>query len=326
MLQQTQVDTVIPYYERFLDRYPDIETLASAELSQVLASWQGLGYYARARHLHAAAREMSRIHRGEIPRDRATLLSLPGIGTYTAAAILSIAFNQDYAAVDGNVKRILTRVLDYAGSIDQGEHKRALEECAQRLLPSGRASAFNQALMDLGATVCLPRGPRCSLCPLEDLCLAAARSSQELRPVRSARTPSPFHRLVGAIVLRQDGHWLAVRRPPTGLLGGLWEFPMTTWTEEAGRPADVLTCLLEHSLGLRVLVASEPYPVRHAYTHMRLELTSFACAPLGDPAIQPGSPWDDLAWINEADATAFALTGLTVKALRAVRGKRPSLL
>lgn len=327
MLQQTQVATVIPYYQRFLARFPDIDTLAAADLGELLALWQGLGYYSRARNLHAAARAIVRLHDGQLPGDRAALLALPGIGDYTAGAILSIAYNLDYVAVDGNVKRILARVLDYDREIDSSANAAELTNCARALLPSGQASIFNQAMMDLGATICTPRQPLCDTCPVARYCLAWERGVQEQRPVRAPRATVPVREMVGAIVERDDGSWLALRRNPHGLLGGLWEIPVyERHTGDTLRPDARLIADLAQTLHLEITTPGAAWLVTHAYTHFRVRLMLYRCIAQNVPVLVSNDTWNALQWLNDANMPAHGLTGLTLKALRAVQAQRDALL
>jgi A/G-specific adenine glycosylase len=220
MLQQTRADVVAPYYERWLERFPTLDALADAELDDVLHAWQGLGYYARARNLHRAARMVRERHGGELPRDAAALRALPGVGAYTAGAIASIAFGEPCPAVDGNVRRVLARLFDLADAAPGTIH-----ELAARLVPRRRAGDFNQALMDLGATVCSPRRQACGECPLARWCLARARGTQAERPARRRRPQVPAYDVGTAVLRARDGRLLLVRRPEDGLLGGMWSFP-----------------------------------------------------------------------------------------------------
>jgi A/G-specific adenine glycosylase len=221
MLQQTRVETVGPYYRRWLEHFPTLLDLAAAGEQEVLQVWEGLGYYSRARNLHRAARLVAQQYAGRLPPDRAALEKLPGIGGYTAGAIASIAFGLDEAALDGNIRRVMARLgnVDLPARSPQGEAR--LWELAREHLPPGRAGDYNQALMDLGATICLPRAPLCMVCPLHELCQAAARGVQEQRPVLTARPAIP-HITVMAAVLRRDGLVLIAQRPAQGLLGGMW--------------------------------------------------------------------------------------------------------
>ncbi len=225
MLQQTQVTTVVPYYERFVRRFPSLEDLAAAPLDSVLKAWEGLGYYARARNLHAAARQVMADHSGQLPTSFATLRKLPGFGDYTAGAVASIAFGERVPAVDGNVKRVLARLLAITDDVSRGASIRRLHAIATDLVPSERAGDFNQALMELGATVCTPTSPRCALCPLRAECDGLAQGVQESLPVKASRRERPHYDVTAAVIRRADGFLLIAQRKPEAMLGGLWEFP-----------------------------------------------------------------------------------------------------
>jgi A/G-specific adenine glycosylase len=220
MLQQTRVEAVVPYYERWLARFPTVEALSAADLDDVLKTWEGLGYYARARNLHAAARLVRERHAGDLPSDPRELQRLPGVGEYTAGAIASIAFGVPAPAVDGNVRRVLARLYDL-----EEPTSGQLRRIAAALVPADRPGDFNQALMELGATLCTPRSPRCDACPLVALCRARALGVQEDRPHAAAKRAVPERVIATAVVDDGDGRLLLVKRPRHGLLGGLWEFP-----------------------------------------------------------------------------------------------------
>ena len=220
MLQQTRVEIVIPYYERWMARFPTLASLAAAPLDDVLLAWQGLGYYSRSRNLHLAAREVMEERNGRLPRDAASLREIPGIGDYTAGAIASIAFGRAEPALDGNVRRVLARLLDVADP-----PQRRLREVAAALVSRRRPGDFNQALMELGATICTPRAPACPACPLRRLCLAARYGTQHERPAKRPARAVPEYDVGSAILITATGRMLLVRRPPKGLLAGLWEFP-----------------------------------------------------------------------------------------------------
>jgi A/G-specific adenine glycosylase len=307
MLQQTQVATVVPYLQRWLKRFPTVETLAAADLGDVLKAWEGLGYYSRARNLHKAARIVVEQHAGRPPAERRALLALPGIGKYTAGAILSIAFGQRAAVLDGNVKRVLARVYDVAGEIGKSATETHLWRLAQGLVEAvepQQAGPLNEALMDLGATVCLPQGPRCLLCPLHASCLARQRGTQEERPVRLARKPLP-HFDVTAAVLRRPGQpeqFLIAQRPPEGMLGGLWEFPGGKL--HAGETlADCLRREMQEELGVEVAVGDLVTVVRHAYTHFRITLHAFECRLLaGQPQSIGVADW---RWVTLDDLASY---------------------
>jgi len=224
MLQQTQVETVVPYYRRSLARFPTLRSLAEADLDEVLKVWEGLGYYARARNLHRAAREVMEHHGGQLPAEREALLALPGIGPYTVGAILSLAFGQDAAVLDGNVRRVLSRLFTVDSSPRSAVTRRRLWNLAEALLPSGQAGPFNQALMDLGATVCTPRQPRCGDCPLNEKCQAYWSGDPERYPARVQRRPLPHYDIAAGVIWRGD-QLLISKQHADDLLGGLWEFP-----------------------------------------------------------------------------------------------------
>jgi A/G-specific adenine glycosylase len=220
MLQQTRVQTVIPYYRRWMERFPDVEALAAADEDDVLSLWEGLGYYSRARNLQKAARVVRERHGGSLPDSADALRGLPGFGAYTAGAVASIAFNAPAPAVDGNVRRVLSRLFDLAAPTGAELQARAAE-----LVDPTRPGDFNQALMDLGATVCMPIEPRCSACPLETLCQARVRGTVHLRPGARPRKVIPQRSFAVAVILDREDRVLLVRRPRVGLLGGMWAFP-----------------------------------------------------------------------------------------------------
>lgn len=224
MLQQTQVATVIPYYRRWLRRFPTVHALARATPAAVLKQWEGLGYYSRARNLHTAAREVVRRHDGQLPHEREALLQLAGIGRYTAGAILSIAFNQPEPLVDGNVARVLARLFGIRENVKSVRGQARLWKLAAVLVPAKQPGKFNEALMELGATVCTPQQPRCGECPVRKRCIAFRRNIVHRLPNLDVR---PKSRLVRqrALLIWRDGRVLIRRRPPNGLLGGFWEFP-----------------------------------------------------------------------------------------------------
>lgn len=275
MLQQTQVDTVIPYFQRWMARFPTLRALAEASQQEVLAAWEGLGYYSRARSLHRAARLVVAEYGGELPREVTALRKLPGIGRYTAGAIASIAFGLDEAALDGNVRRVLARLFDVTEPARSPAGERRLWELAAAHLPRGRAGDYNQALMDLGATLCTPRHPDCPRCPLAAICQARARGVQHQRPVTIPKAPLP-HLTVTAAVIQRDGRVLLAQRPPNGLLGGLWEFPGGKVENGESLPA----CLqreIREELGVEIAVEQPLGVYRHAYTHFRVTLHAFCC-------------------------------------------------
>lgn len=265
MLQQTRVDTVIPYFERWLERFPDVESLAAAEEDEVFRLWEGLGYYRRARFLHAAARRLVDRHDGLLPRTTEALRELPGIGVYTAGAIASIAFGRPVPAVDGNVRRVLARLFD-----EPSPTASELESWAGSLVDRDRPGDFNQALMELGATVCTPRSPRCEVCPLGSLCRARERGTVDERPAPTKRKAVPSVEYGVAVLVREgEGGWRAglVRRPDDGMLAGLREFPAVEKGD--GEAAEPAAARAAEGVGVAVDEGTGLDPVRHVYSHLK---------------------------------------------------------
>jgi A/G-specific adenine glycosylase len=269
MLQQTTVATVGPYFDRFVARWPDISGLAAASLDEILQLWQGLGYYARARNLHACARVVVERHEGLFPDEPAALRALPGVGDYTAAAIAAIAFDRRTAAIDGNVERVVARI--YAMPEPFPAAKPRLRALAEALVPEERAGDFAQSLMDLGATICTPRRPRCVLCPWRACCAAAASGQAEDLPARAEKPERPSRYGVAFWLTRPDGTVLLRRRPEKGLLGGMTEFPSTPWRAEPWTIAEAIQVAPAVAEWLPL-----PGTVRHGFTHFRLELAILA--------------------------------------------------
>ncbi len=288
MLQQTRVESVIPYFERWMERFPTIQALAQAPQQNVLTAWEGLGYYSRARNLHRAAKIIVAEFDGQLPQQVSTLLILPGIGRYTARAIASIAFGQDVATLDGNLKRVFSRVFDVQEAADSATGERTLWALAEQHLPRGHAGDYNQALMDLGATICLPKNPLCLLCPLNAICKARALGLQEQRPVRKPKAPVP-HRVKAAAVIIQDGNVLLAQRPAKGLLARMWEFPAAQ--VEADSP-EALVAAIETEYKLRVSPGAPLGLVEHAYTHFTLTEHAYCCELVALPAEET------LQWIS----------------------------
>ncbi len=276
MLQQTRVEVVVPYFQRWMRRFPDIGSLAAASRHEVLRLWEGLGYYRRAHNLQRAARMVVSEYGGTLPASPEALQRLPGIGRYTAAAIAAIAFDIDTIALDGNQRRVLARLFDLPIDPRRAEAERLLRRRAADLLPPRRAAAFNQALMDLGSRVCKPRAPRCDECPLARHCLARARGTETRRPLPSSGRAVPHHRVTAA-VLRRGQRVLIAQRPEGGLLGGLWEFP----GGKQKRGESLEACLrreLREELGIAVQVGPRLGVFRHAYSHFRVTVYAYECA------------------------------------------------
>ncbi|GAB4268080.1 MAG: A/G-specific adenine glycosylase [Deferrisomatales bacterium] len=293
MLQQTRVATVLPYYSRWIQELPTVGRLAGAAEQAVLRLWEGLGYYSRARNLHRAARVVVAEHGGAIPDDPHAFGRLPGVGPYTVAAVMSLAFDRDLAAVDGNVRRVLGRLTARRSPGSPAEHVRADRALAGALLPSGTARVHNQAMMELGALVCTPKGPRCGNCPLRAPCAARRTGTPEAFPPRLRRPASPHYDVAVGIVV-DGGRVFLDRRPYGGLLGGLWEFP--GGKVASGESAEeALRRELREEFAMEVQIVEALAPVRHAYSHFRVTLHPFRCRFLAmDPRAGEGNPW---AWV-----------------------------
>ncbi len=315
ILQQTRVETAVPYYERFMARFPDVRALARADLQDVLKAWENLGYYTRARNLHKAARRIVEDHAAEIPSDKKALLALPGIGPYTAGAILSMAFGRAEPAVDGNVRRVICRLDGIRDPLDQAATLRRVEARAAALVPSERSGDVNQALMDLGSGVCTPRDPGCGVCPLQEACRAAAEGDPEAVPVKQKRKPVPHRRAAGAVIRDEQGRLLLVKRADHGLLGGLWKLPGGE-TPNGADPAQALERRVEAEVGMRVRVRGPALAsVDHTYTHFRLTLEAFACDRVfGRPRARGCDAW---AWVLPRDRARFPVSGVDAKILKA---------
>ena len=268
MLQQTRVETVIPYYHRFLAAYPDVSALASAKQDDVLKLWEGLGYYARARNFLQAVREIEESYAGCVPQDPDEFARLCGVGEYTRAAVASIAFNQPLAVVDGNVKRVFCRLFNISQDPAKTVVKKQISQLAQDLLDLARPGDYNQAVMELGAVICIPRSPRCSLCPVSQFCQALSAGKAAELPVRQKKKKLPVHTLVAAVVIR-DGKCLLRQRVSETLLQGLWELPNVVVSAESETATQKFSALL----GCDVTLGEELMRLQHAFTHLRWEVT-----------------------------------------------------
>jgi A/G-specific adenine glycosylase len=318
MLQQTRVETVIPYWERFLARFPTVEALARAPLDDVLTLWAGLGYYSRARNLHRAAQVMVESHGGAVPEQAEALRALPGVGRYTAGAVASIAFDRAEPIVDGNVARVFARVFGIDEDVKSTPVVKRLWEEAAELVHGASPGDFNQALMELGATVCVPRGARCLACPVSEHCIAFREGRTETLPRKTKKLPPrPVSTVAGW--LERRGQVLVVQRPAEGLLGGLWELPGGDLLADE-EPASGLVRCLRDRVGLNVPGADELGTVEHLFSHLRMRVHVFHCkTPEGRVRRR------DLAahrWIAPGDIDALAIGGPTRKALRLLRQSR----
>jgi len=275
MAQQTQIDTVIPYFERFLQRFPDIETLAEADLQDVLKLWEGLGYYSRARNMHKAAKLILEKYNGCFPRNYEEILALPGVGKYIAAAISSIAFSKPHAVLDGNVKRVLSRLTCSEKSINDSKSQKYYQKLADTLLDTHNPGDYNQSLMELGALICKPANPFCVDCPAKQYCCAYQKNSVTDYPKKIKREKVPTYNIVIGVI-RKDGKLLITKRKEEGLLGGLWEFPGGKIQKgESGEIACIREIREETSLNVKI----DKYltHVRHAYSHFKIEVDVYIC-------------------------------------------------
>lgn len=275
MLQQTQVATVLPYYHEFLKRFPNLKQLAAADLQDVLKAWEGMGYYARARNLHKAAAVVRVQHEGCLPQSRHDIRKLPGVGDYIAAAVLSIAYDKPFAVVDGNVKRVLSRLFGIAAPVNHSASQKTYQRAADDLLDTGKPGTFNQAIMELGAMVCKPKNPNCLTCAVNPWCMAYQGGRTAEFPQKLKKPAVPEYRIaVGAVF--KNGRVLITRRKPEGLLGGLWEFPGGKLKERETAEAACIREIKEE-VNLVVKIDHHLCPVKHAYTHFKIQLEVFCC-------------------------------------------------
>ena len=313
MLQQTQVATVVPYYEKWLRAFPNVSTLAAATESDVLKLWEGLGYYSRARNLFRAARRLDAEHGGQIPRDPEAFSSLPGVGSYTTAAVMSIAFDLDLAVVDGNVVRVLCRVFAIDGVVTTARVKRLLQDLAQALLRPGSAATHNQAMMELGALVCTPRRPRCAECPLARVCKVRQFGMEATNyPRKPKRKRVPHHELAVGVVYDAKGKVLLYQRPYGGLLAGLWDLPHVKIDGSQAEPS-LLRCYLREHFGITVRVGKPLPEVKHAYSHFKVTLRPRSCNLRTSHRIAEGQ---QRVWVAADELDAYPLPRAIQKVLR----------
>ncbi|HTL52441.1 MAG TPA: A/G-specific adenine glycosylase [Planctomycetota bacterium] len=315
MLQQTRVDTGIAYYERFRTAFPTVEALAAASQDQVLKLWEGLGYYSRARNLHKAAQAIVADHGGHLPKTVDGLIALPGVGRYTAAAVASIAYGVPAAVLDGNVKRVLARLYAIEESIDDGAVHERLWELAQALMPKTGCGDFNQAMMELGATVCSTGSPQCLICPVRKFCQAAAAGNQADLPVRKKARQVPHVVVVAGAVRDKRGRYLIGQRPEGKMLAGLWEFPGGK-VQKGESLAEALKRELHEELGIHVLVGEELAFVDHAYSHFTMRLHLLACT------VQKGRAkaidHAKIAWVKPGEFAKYAFPASDIKLMKSI--------
>lgn len=316
MLQQTQVNTVLDYYRRFLERFPTVQDLAAAPLDDVLKLWEGLGYYARCRNLHKAARMVAE-RGGGFPDTLEGMEKLPGVGKSTAGAILTFGFGQRHPLLDGNVKRVLSRVFDIDADPAQSAVQKSMWAHSAALLAEAEDPySYNQAIMELGAVLCLPQNPRCLLCPVQAHCRAFAAGTQHARPVKPARKSTPHHVIAVGVIMDESGERVLIQqRPEEGLLGGLWEFP--GGKQEPGETLEATVQReIREELGLDVAVAEKICVVKHAYTHFRITLHAFYCRYRGgEPQCGAAQQW---RWVSPQELTHYAFPKANKTVLEAV--------
>ena len=303
MLQQTQVATATPYFERFVTAFPTLAALAAAPLDRVLVLWEGLGYYSRARNLHRAAQAVAAEHGGRVPETAEAFGALPGVGPYTTAAVLSLAYDVPLAVLDGNVVRVLARVFAVSEDSRAPRTRAALQRVATRLLDTAQPGRWNEAVMELGATVCTPRNPRCGVCPLNAVCAAFASGTPEAFPVVSPRRAVPQATVAVGLVTDDAGRILMQRRPESVMLGGLWEFPGGK-VEPGETPAEACARELHEELGITAEVGAAVATVDHTYSHLRVRIHAFRCRiASGEPRTVTGEP---MRWLapDELDTVA----------------------
>jgi A/G-specific adenine glycosylase len=317
MLQQTRALTVIPYYERFLRRFPDPASLARADLDDVLGLWAGLGYYSRARNLRAAAAQVVECFGGSVPDTVEQLQTLPGVGRYTAGAVASIAFDRPAPVVDGNVARVLSRLRGIREAVDGAAGRARLWTEAEALASGPAPGDLNQALMELGARVCLPRAPRCPICPVARHCAARAAGDAESLPRRAPRRKPRAVHAVAALVLRR-GRALAVRRPPRGLFGGLWQLPGAEVASARTADAVTLARVVRERTGLEIGAVEPAGRLEHGLTHRTLRLRVFRCE--AKPGRVRLSGWDRHRWVTPQAFAGFPLGALDRRALTLASG------
>ena len=317
MLQQTQVKTVEPFYEKFLKRFPDVRSLANAPLDDVLGRWAGLGYYRRAEHLHRAAKIIVQKHRGKFPPDFESILALPGVGRYTAAAVASIAFGEPVAVLDGNVIRVLCRLLDLRRDPARPEVRKALWETAQALIPADRPGDYNQAMMELGATVCTPKNPACPNCPVKIYCRAFQAGNPGRLPMKSRKPARKILRRQ-VFVIQQGNRVLLLKRPGQGLWAGLWEFPAFPPLKQGGKPGG-REKRLRQELGLEVKLSGKSRLVRHELTHRAVICRVFSGRGLGKKTPRPRLPacdrgrYQSFRWVPLSRLDDLPISALTRK-------------
>ncbi len=301
MLQQTQVKKVLQYYSDFIRQYPDIHTLAAADLQQVLKSWELLGYYARARHLHQAAQIVAEKFQGYVPADYSQFRQLPGVGDYIAAAVTSLAFNKPYPVVDGNVKRVLSRIFAIRSPVNRSSSSHIFQQAVSHLFAKKNSAQFNQALMELGALICRPRQPQCAQCPVKIYCHARVTNKQHKFPVKVKRNEIPRYHIAVAVI-QKDGRLLITQRAPAGLLGGLWEFPGGKM-KKGESAIEALRREIKEEVNVQIKIDEHLTRVKHAYSHFEIVMEVFLATYLSGAIKLRGAV--DYRWISLSDIDRY---------------------
>jgi A/G-specific adenine glycosylase len=324
MLQQTQMERGVAYFHRWISRFPDLAAVAAASEQEILKCWEGLGYYARARNLHRAARLLMDHYDGQIPCDYRTLQSLPGVGPYTAAAIASIACGQDVPVVDANVARILARLYDLEEPVKSAGCRQRIEALAAALLPPGKARAFNQALMDLGGLVCTPKNPDCHHCPLAEACLARLRGTVADRPVPAKRRETVLIEMATAI-LSNEGRVFIQQRLADDIWGSLWEFPGGR-LEDGETPEEAVIREYREETGFEVEICGRITTVTHFYTRYKVVLHCFACRLVGSDTVARLEAARDCRWVSAGQLSEYGFPAGHRKLLEYLAVARPEFL
>ena len=317
MLQQTQVQTVIPYFQRWMKSFPTLEKLARAREGKVIKHWEGLGYYSRARNLHKASRMVMQEFGGRVPENYEDLIRLPGIGRYTAGAILSIAFGQALPVLDGNVKRVLSRLFAIKSNGVPSAHESRLWDFSAQLVPAKRPGDFNQAMMELGATVCLPKKPMCLLCPIQKSCEALERGKVDQFPAPKNRAPAKKIEVSAAVITR-GGRVFIQQRPHKGLMGGLWEFPGGK-RQRGESEEECLKREIKEELGIPIVIKNKMMTIRHSYTQFRVTLNVFYC-PWQKGRIQ-ATQCEQWKWVRYEDLDNYTFPAANAKIVKTLLDK-----
>jgi A/G-specific adenine glycosylase len=309
MLQQTQVKKVLAYYEKFIRRFPNVYNLSKARLQSVLKVWELMGYYARARNLHKASKLVVNLYNGQIPNNYTQIKKLPGVGEYIAAAVTSIAFSAPHPVLDGNVKRVLARLHLIDAPINKENSKKIFIKKIDEILDKRDPGKFNQAIMELGAVICKPIDPRCSVCPVSQFCLARIKTLQKKYPVRIKKAPIPRHHISVGIV-QKNGKILITRRQDSGLLGGLWEFPGGK-INKGENPEQACQREIFEEVMINIEISNHLKQIKHAYTHFQIVMEIFLCNYLsGRIRLKSAS---DYRWINISDIDKYPFPGANHK-------------